>query len=97
MGSRIRRSACGMNLSTFCPCANAAGMPGNVVMASATITAVIKRNREQRLFIANPPEIDNFKRRRSRGRFAMCLLLSLEADHFGLHGREHILVGLAAT
>src|SRR2546425_228634 len=25
IGSRMRRSACGMNLSTFCPCANAAG------------------------------------------------------------------------
>src|SRR5712664_3493390 len=55
MGSRIRRSACGTNLSTFCPCANAGGVLSTAAMASAPITAVIECNSEKRLFIAKSP------------------------------------------
>src|SRR6266436_2578731 len=55
IGSRMRRSACGMNLSTFCPCANAAGAASTAAMASAPITLVIESDCEKRLFIEKSP------------------------------------------
>src|SRR6266542_3646056 len=55
IGSRMRRSACGMNLSTFCPCANAAGAASTAAMASAPITPVIESDSEERLLIGKSP------------------------------------------
>ena len=39
-GSRMRRSACGMNLRTFCPCAHAEGALKTAATASMPTTAV---------------------------------------------------------
>src|SRR6266849_2549852 len=55
IGSRMRRSACGMNLSTFCPCANAAGAASTAAMTSAPITPVIESDSEERLLIEKSP------------------------------------------
>src|SRR5450631_2599919 len=54
IGSRIRRSACGMNLSTFCPCAHAVGTT-SAVAATRPITAVIERSSAVRLLIVKSP------------------------------------------
>src|SRR6476646_31318 len=39
MGSRIRKSACGMNLRTFCPWADAIGVPSTAASITALSTA----------------------------------------------------------
>src|SRR5438445_4744997 len=55
IGSRMRRSACGMILSTFCPCANAAGAASTAAMTSAPIAAAIECDSEERLSIGKSP------------------------------------------
>src|SRR5215470_15330834 len=50
MGSRIRRSACGMNLSTFC-CARAQGALSTAVTASVAIKALVESSEGERRFI----------------------------------------------
>src|SRR5437899_12606009 len=52
IGSRMRRSACGTNLRTFCPWANATGMLKTAPRAKAPITAAIERRSAERLLIA---------------------------------------------
>src|SRR5258708_39752174 len=52
IGSRMRRSACGTNLRTFCPWANATGMLKTAPRAKAPITAAIERLSAERLLIA---------------------------------------------
>src|SRR5437667_10387396 len=55
IGSRMRRSACGIILSTFCPCANAAGAASTAAMTSAPIAAAIECDSEERLSIGKSP------------------------------------------
>src|SRR5438045_9418514 len=52
IGSRIRRSACGMNLSTFWACAHAEGVVKAVATASVAIKAAIERSSATRLAIS---------------------------------------------
>ena len=56
IGSRIRKSACGMNFSTFWPCASATGDPSVEAKASKAIAAVKKCDREIRLLMARVSE-----------------------------------------
>src|SRR6476660_8490327 len=39
IGSRIRKSACGMNLRTFCPCAKTFGAPSAAASINAQMAA----------------------------------------------------------
>src|SRR5215470_13786319 len=60
IGSRIRRSACGMNLSTFC-CANACGADRIAVTTTMPIAVAIERSSKALLLIAKSPgrKVDN--------------------------------------
>src|SRR6266567_9390614 len=59
MGSRILKSACGMNLRTFGPCADATGAPSIMTAARAPIAAAVELHATQRLFIAGSPGPEN--------------------------------------
>src|SRR5690242_19093427 len=68
MGSRIRRSAWGMNLSTFWPCASATDEPNVTARIRMAISAVRNGDREGRLLIATVSEGERARVNASRPR-----------------------------